>query len=433
MRAAAVAAVSDPATSATDLAAIARDWPDLRPDVAGHPAAYPALCEWIEAQAGGRGAVAGAGVREPEVGASSWAGDVQWAAAADPAGASGATSAKSELSARPAAQKRQWKWKRLLAGGIALLLVAAFAGGIAVGWTVASENQARQVGTVPEIVEVAVPVFDGSDDAVMPDVRGLNEDTAMEVIADSGIPIGAVSVESRPAAGSPGMVIEQSPAFGTRAPDGVELTISTEAVVPVIEGRPAGEVIADLQVLGAEVETSRVYAAGIPAGQAVAIVPASGDVLPARVTIEIAEPSAAIFLATVRAVEGSCSTGSRTVNGVVYEESLSCRAGEDPVDVAWAVSRVVDAVEGVVGVSDDANPADRVRVEVLADGARVALVEAAYGAPAELRATVTGALRVTVRSTLLSATSTRPSGAVILGDVRLVGGAEAMSVLEGGQ
>lgn len=198
------------------------------------------------------------------------------AAAADPAGASGATSAKSELSARPAAQKRQWTWMRLLAGGIALLLVAAFAGGIAVGWTVASENQARQVGTVPEIVEVAVPVFDGSDDAVMPDVRGLNEDTAMEVIADSGIPIGAVSVESRPAAGSPGMVIEQSPAFGTRAPDGVELTISTEAVVPVIEGRPAGEVIADLHVLGAEVETSRVYAAGIPAGQAVAIVPASG-------------------------------------------------------------------------------------------------------------------------------------------------------------
>ncbi|MDR0284154.1 MAG: hypothetical protein LBI33_04590 [Propionibacteriaceae bacterium] len=47
---AATAAVTDPQTSATDLATIAQYHSSLRPLVAAHPQAYPGLLEWLQGQ-----------------------------------------------------------------------------------------------------------------------------------------------------------------------------------------------------------------------------------------------------------------------------------------------------------------------------------------------------------------------------------------------
>lgn len=317
----------------------------------------------------------------------------------------------------------------LLAGSVALLVIAGFAGGAVLAWTALGELQARHESADVEVIDFEAPEYGAELAVSMPDVRGLDEAAAREVLADSGVDPAAITASEREWAGPVGIVIQQTPVFGTADPDEVELLISTEARVPVVDGQESSEIIQALGALGADVEVVSQYSAGATAGTALSIEPAPGSALPELVTLVVAEPSASVFLSGLDSVEGGCSRGEYAVNGTTYANSLACRADDEPSDSAWVISRVADSFEAVIGVPDNGEPGARVRVEVLADGVVVGSAEAGYGQPAALSGPLTGALRLTVRVTLVAGADDFGSEDAVLADFRIIGGAEAMQAL----
>lgn len=315
-------------------------------------------------------------------------------------------------------------------GVVAALVLGAAGGGFIAGWTLSGEIEARKPATENKVIEVEVPSYSGLSQVPMPDIRGLDETAAREVLADAGIPPEVVEVTSREAAGPENVVVEQTPAFGTTNPTAVALVVSTKALVPAVDGLDASAIVASLAVLGADVEVIAAYVPGATAGSVLSIVPATGEPLPTHVTLTVAEASSSIYLASLDRVDGRCSATSTQIDGLTYDSSLKCSADGDGEESSWVVSRVVDSLEATVGIPDDGDPATRIRVEVLADGVVVATVEAGYGAPTTLVAPVVGALRLTVRSTLLGGSTSWATEDVVLGDARLVGGADAIKALD---
>lgn len=456
---------ADPATSPKILADMARLRPDLRPVIWGNPACPEVLRGWMReaqaAEAAGLAAPVPPSLRElvppaqqpptpvptmPQPSAS-----VEVAGTPDPADAAvmpspprgtGTTSpashgsdSSSDLAADPAGPAprppRRGRRRRVGFALLAALVLGAAGGGFVAGWTLSGEIEARKPAVESTVVEVEVPSYAGTTSVPMPDVRGLDETAAREVLADAGISLDIVEMSSREAAGPEGVVVEQSPAFGTTDPEDVALVVSTQALVPEVDGLDSARLIASLGVLGADVEIVTAYVPGAASGTALSITPTTGEPLPSHVTLTVAEASSSIFLTALDRVDGQCSSTSGQINGVTYPDTVSCAADAEGKETSWVLSRVVDSLEATVGVPDAGDPATRVRVEVFADGVLVGSAEAGYGAPAPLVAPVTGALRVTVRTTLLSGD---PDGwaseVVLLGDARAVGGAQAITALD---
>lgn len=365
------ALAADPATPPETLAQLARDRPDLRPAILENPGCYEGLAAWIVEQ--GTGPDPAAADPEP--------------AAAEP---------------DPAERARRSRRRRRAALVVAVLvaLVAAVGGGVVLGWTALSELEVRKDSVVPEVVHVAVPEYSTQDGVPMPDVRGLDEAAAREVLADAGLRLEIVETTTREAAGAPGTVISQTPVFGTIDPESVQLVLSTQTVVPDAVGSAADGVIAELGILGAEVEVQRSYAPDASPGNVLAIEPAAGEPLPAKVTLTVAEAPASVFLATLDSVDGRCYSSELTLNGRQFDNALECSGDVEGSETSWLINRVVDRFQATVAIPDTSDPADRARVEVFADGERVAAVDATYGQTADLSADVSDALRLTVRVTL---------------------------------
>jgi len=336
-----------------------------------------------------------------------------------------------------------FSWKRLgfLALAVVLILGAAVGGGSILGWKLAnSEEAARAPEPGPSVVTISARAYDSEAEVAMPDLRGLDEATARQVLADSGIDQAAATTSVKAWSGPAGLVIEQTPVFGSASPESVALVLSTPAKVPPVEGRTASDVAAELAELGAETVLEARYVAGAAAGSVLEIAPAPGELMPEQVAIVVAEPASSIYLSNANAIDSNCSPDSTDMNGNYYEYGLVCRAGEEPVEATFLLSRVVDNVAGDVGIPDQDDDDGKAVVEVLADGKVVNTVTAQYGTTAQISATVTGALRLTIR---ITNKAKPPKGEdtwsydldvnVGLGDIKLAGGAEAMAKLGQGE
>lgn len=315
------------------------------------------------------------------------------------------------------------------------LLAAAFLGG-AVGGSLLDDVRALaddRDDAVADVVEVRVPAFATAETgARMPDVRGLPEDLAREVLADAVPGADAAVVDYRPWAGDRGTVIEQRPAFGTIDPRGLALTVSEPTVVPDLLGQPLPEAIEELERQGARVEVERRYEQGAATDTVLGLAPGVGSPLPALVRIIASERTSSILLGNLAPVEGRCSGIEVAVDGQRYPDALDCRVGSGTEPLSWLVSRSVQRIEGVVGVRDDGPTDLRLQIEVLVDGESIEQVEVGYGAPAVLDVDVSDALRVTLQVSHVDPDDAPFSSSVILADVRLVGGAAALNTLQGG-
>ena len=319
--------------------------------------------------------------------------------------------------------RRRRSGVRWLVVGAGLLALALFAGGFTAGWRVHDVAASGQVLPEPSVVTVtALPASQA--EALMPDVRGLGEATARQVLADAGVTT-TPTVTEKPWAGVAGVVVEQSPVFGTSAPDSVTLTVSAPALVPATEGRTATDVANEVSSLGAQVTVARRYQPGAAPGSVLAIDPTPGAALPPEVTITEAQAAESRYLTEVKPLEGGCSVREVKISGPSYPHGLVCeerRSGEH----VWLLSRDVDAVTGLFGIPDTADPATTATVEILIDGQPVQTANLTYGADAiPIDLTTTGALRLAVRIT----TESPEPAWVGFGDVRLVGDGAALQGL----
>lgn len=322
---------------------------------------------------------------------------------------------------RPWARHPRW-W---LAGAVVLLSLAVFAGGMVAGWRLFDYTASRRVLPEPSVVTVPA-IAAGAAGVTMPDVRGLTEENARQVIADAGITV-TLNVTTKPWAGAAGLVVAQSPVFDTSGPAEVTLTLSVVAKVPTTKERTALDVAREVTALGSQVTMRRQYKPGATPGSVLSITPATGSPLPTEVTITEAQAAESRYLSELRALEGGCSAGEVKISGPTYPHGLACREDGTGQSV-WLLSRAVDSITGQLGVPDTGDPGARAKVEILVDGAVVLTRTVKYGdPPTAVELTTTGALRLTLR---ITNTSGLGRTEVALGDVRLVGDGAALRSLE---
>lgn len=318
---------------------------------------------------------------------------------------------------------RGWRW--YLIGAAALVLLALIGGAFAAGWAVANQAITADIGHEDtEIVEV--PILDPlAGEALMPDVRGLDEQAAMQVIADAGVPVGNVEVTTRPSAGLPGVVVSQTPAFGTSAPETVALVVSAPAAVPDLIGARAEDATAELSIMGAAVAREGRYDPDAPTGTVLAIDPDAGESLPEQVTITVNVAPASVFLTTVEQTQRGCSTAREfLMQGQEYASGMHCQARASESRAAWLLAGAVDRVTGQIGIPDERQVGEGATATVILDGQVVHTFDLAWGTSQPIDIRTTGALKLEF---VLGAHD--GSSVVGLGDVMLLGDPGSMSRL----
>lgn len=293
----------------------------------------------------------------------------------------------------------------LLALAWSLLVLGVVGGSIGFGWWLATNTAvASQALAKPEIVHVPL-VNDLESDVLMPDVRGLTPQDALEVLADAGIDASIVTTTSRPAAGTSGVVLQQTPVFGTPEPAAVELVVSEPAVVPDLTGLDRREAINRLVELGARVEQVAVYDPDAAIDRVVGVEPIAGSALPESVTLTVTAAASSVYFSNLDR-DGYCSTSSTLkINGKSYAQGLVCDSSTSGSDTAWQLGNAVDVVTGTLGIPDTEDAASSVRVQILGDGVLLASVDLVYGSSAPIDLRTTGILNLTFRMTALAGAS----------------------------
>ncbi|MGW0037885.1 PASTA domain-containing protein [Gordonia sp. NPDC003376] len=318
--------------------------------------------------------------------------------------------------------------KPLIVGVIASV-IALIAGGAVGGYLAQNEWANRGTSPVPSVVTAAALPAVGGTGSAMPDLRGLDQDVARQVLADIGVDPARITTTTEPAAGAVGTVIGQKPASGTEGVSEASLVLSTEATMPQLTGQSGQELSVALQKLGAEVAIVKRYQPGAAPGSVVASTPVQGQSLPTNVELVVAEAGTSVYLRKISSAGSGCSSGTYSLNGKDYQNSLACSAGSrQSSNYEWVTKRAADQLTATVGISDtDDDRAAAARVDVFADGRRVASVTAGYGTTVELDATITGALRLSIVVTRVSPGT--DSLSAVLGDARLIGSADAIKRL----
>lgn len=302
-----------------------------------------------------------------------------------------------------------------------LFMSAGFVG----GWAANDRIQASRFEPGPSVIEIPV----GADmDGVMPDVRGLGQADARQVIVDVGFDPQSIEVTSMPWAGDPDIVVSQDPVVGERVTGGISLTVSEAARVPEVVGERYLEAIDAIRALGAEPEVVEAFDFQVPTGSVLSVEPAAGELLPSTVQLTVAQPGSSLYLKNLKAVSGSCSSIEAQLDGQAYKQSLSCGSGtvKSPRIAVWLLNRQVQVISGVIGINDKDDPDQEVEVNVWGDGELLETYTASYAHPVEVSIPVSGVLRLEVETT------SQKSAKVVLGDWTLKGTTESIDALESG-
>lgn len=312
---------------------------------------------------------------------------------------------------------------------IALYTVALLGIGIVLGWLAVSRADPAETAAPP-----APDVVTSDASVLMPDVRGLPEQTARTALVDADIPADRLVVEYRPAAGASGVVVTQDPAYGAADPQRVTLTISAPAAIPDLSGQTEQGATAELASLGARVEVQRRYQPGATTGTVIASSPTPGEPIGDSVVLTIAEPPGSAFLNQLGTIDGSpsCRKAEAVVAGRQYPNSVTCAAGRDGEDYIWLLAGKVDQFQGLIGVADDGAQDAAADVTVLVDGRQVATGRVSYTSPLAVDVPVQGGTQLQVRLTNPSGGSGRSvSIPVVLGDARVLGSRTLIDELAG--
>lgn len=309
--------------------------------------------------------------------------------------------------ARQRPRSRLW-WAALATGSLALLLIGAWLG---------HRLWPREVIEMPAMPRSSPSVT--AQAGVMPDVVGLKETFARRAVVDAGV-TATVTSSTRPAAGPPGVVVDQSPAPGGPVSSAVTLSISAPASVLPIVGTSAADARAKLEALGALVTTNRVVQPGATPGSVVAVRPAVGRPLPATVDLDVADQGDSLPLGEVDSLASTqCSTDTDVhVGSAIFTNAFVCRnqdAGNPPL-LEYDLAARTQALSMMVGL-DNAGLSGPARVLVTGDGKPLWRGALSFGKSVRVIVPTRGVIRL--RISVISAADNAPT--VVLGEAVLLG------------
>lgn len=333
-----------------------------------------------------------------------------------------------ELEPQNALKQRLPRWARI-SSAIAMLCVASLLAGLILGW-VARGALVPDPGT--EAADTGTAASDEAADAgklPMPDVRGLSEADARQVLADAGYSQSMVTIATVPSVISAGTIAAQEPVAGTEKPVSITLSLPSPAKMPELIGKPVDEATRAITAMGAQPSLKRIYDPKAKAGTVLETDPAPGSVLNANPSLTVAGAASSVPLSSLKA-SGDCgTTSSGTVNGTTITDGLRCSAREKASSTHWILGRKAAQLRATVGLEDSEAKETRVSVRILADDRVVLDREFAYGESASVDADVSGALRLDVEVTKIGKAERFGSEYVLLGNAILLGSAEAMAAL----
>lgn len=140
-------------------------------------------------------------------------------------------------------------------------------------------------------------VVAGTQTGAVPDLVGLDQAAATTALVGAGFTLGGVE-QTASASVLAGMVVSQSPAGGTQAPQGTAVTITVStgatprgspvaAAVPDVTGQPQAAAENTLQTAGYAVTVSQLSSATMPAGMVITQSPSAGVVAALDSTVTI--------------------------------------------------------------------------------------------------------------------------------------------------
>ena len=330
-----------------------------------------------------------------------------------------------------APRRRRARKFGLLAMAVVLWSAGVLATGAYLGYR-AADNSApdpqaiTQVTVVVQHVDLPEVGPNDQSQAPAPDVVGLDIDTARSVFAGFGS--FEVNVESRPAAGPEGVVVDQDPPPGAKLTGAVTLVLSVLSNVPDVTGATAADARKKLEDLGANVFVRQEYQPGATPGLVLATEPPVGELMPLEVVLVVAQAPAAVALADVVAVSSRCSIGTFSGNGVTYDNSLSCSSSTPGTVNEYNLADGIEQFTAVAAISDSESLGDLVRIEVLGDGVSLFDGTVAFGQSVPIDVSVAGVLRLQIRVSVVDPVI--GSAQVVIGDASLIGSAQAVDSLE---
>ncbi|KQX65658.1 PASTA domain-containing protein [Angustibacter sp. Root456] len=233
----------------------------------------------------------------------------------------------------------------------------------------------------------------------MPDVRGLRAAVAQQVLVDAAIPVNAISTHDAPSAATPGVVVEQTPAFGEDDVSKVDLGIAVPVTMPDLAGKSQDEAVETLSGFGVGVSVAYAYSKDVTAGRVLSTTPAIGKRLGPTASITVATSGSTLPLSQVNTVAGGCDSAQNVaVNGHDYATALGCSTDTTAAaSTTWVLSKTVDRLVATVGIADDEAPGASAPYAVIVDGKVVAKGTAAFGASTKIDVRCTGAIQLTIR------------------------------------
>lgn len=313
----------------------------------------------------------------------------------------------------------------MIAAGLALLGTLVFGG--CLGWWFHDQHPG------PPEVNVSRPVrvlseSEGASGAV-PNVIGLDLDTARRAVSDAGLDPGTIRTRGRPYAGQSGLVVDQQPSPGTSHPAAVTLGVSSPATMPSLAG-PVADARRRLSDLGARVVLATRFEPGVAEGTVVASHPAAGQKLTDDVTLTVAEAPSSVFATNLEPVTSDCDTGSLTMNGHSFDNVVSCAPSQDsPSAVEYALNRRVKGFSATIGLDDRGGTGFPVRYRVLVDGSQVFSRTLSFGQTAPVSVRVAGALRLKLQARLARRGEPNETVTAGWGEARFLGGRSAIDAL----
>lgn len=296
---------------------------------------------------------------------------------------------------RSSKQRTPPNWKWWIAGSVTAAVLALTAGGVALGWWAANQTLiASQQNTTDEPDAPPVMALESS----MPDVRGLSQDEAAQVLADSGFSASTITFEDAPSGLPEGTVVVQSPVFGTPSPSEIVIGVAVPTTMPSLTGVDRQEAVAALSDLGVAVTVFFQYDARATIGTVLSTSPAAGEPLEDTATVTLTTTGSSIALGDLRRLTGDCGpTGEVTLRGTDYSSAVECQAEPEASITTWSLGAKGDLFTTTAGIDDDATPGTSATVEILADGAVVKTTQVTFGKPVEISVPVTGVIQLSVR------------------------------------
>lgn len=344
---------------------------------------------------------------------------------------SGKGSPDPEVTIRSRTPPPRDRWKnRLFVVGIVLATCGTFLSAAYVGWWLHDRNPGR-----PLAVDVNRPVTvineSGRAAGTVPNVLGLDLDTARQVMIDAGIDPAKVTRRATPYAGAQGVIVDQQPSPGAPRPRAVVLGTSTPAKMPAVVGRQVGVARRTLADLGARVIVRSRYAPGKAEGLVLGSRPRMGALLPDDATLTVAEAPSSVFLDQLEAITDECEAQEKlTIGGRDVQHAISCAPTKGYSEtMEYVLNKRVGRFEATIGLGDRGGDTAPVTFRVTVDRVTVFTRTLSFGESARVSLPIEGALRVRLATSLASKRDPQDEVAAVWGDARFEGGKPAVDAL----